>query len=152
MYKKVVAELLKSDPLVVNIRLVDGGNFPISLKPGDTIKAMKQQIWNGVSNNMKISVGLDMLDFMEQFVKNSDVSYRDFCDHTDDEQVELLAKSGKLYAAFWDFYVLIYDGHILEDEATVIGIGFASMEPVAIFPRKMSTKKENIFLHRGGNQ
>ena len=76
MYKKVVAELLKSDPIVVNIRLVDGGNFPINVKPGDTIKAMKQQIWNGVSNNMKMNVGLDMVDFMEQFVKNSDVSYR----------------------------------------------------------------------------
>ena len=34
----------------------------------------------------------------------------------------------------------------MEDEATVIGIGFASMEPVAIFPRKMATKNENIFL------
>merc|ERR1712106_185666 len=83
---------------------------------------------------------------MEEFVKTSDVSYRDFSNHSDDEQVELLAKSGKLYEAFWNFYVLVYDSHIVEDEATVIGIGFTSGDPMCIFPRKLSTKNENSFL------
>jgi len=142
-----VAELAKSEPIVINVRLVDGESFTVDVKPGDNIKAIKQQIWNGVSNNLKMNVGLDMVDFMEQFVKSSDISYRDFCNHTDDEQVDLLAKSGKLYLAFWEFYVLIYDGHILEDEATVIGIGFASLEPMSVFPKVGATKNENIFLH-----
>ena len=147
MYKKVVTELVKSEPVVINVRLLDGGSFTVDVKLADTIKAIKHQIWNGVSNNMKMNVGLDMVNFMEQFVKTSDISYRDFCNHTDDEQVELLAKSGKLYTAFWDFYILIYRGHILEDEATVVGIGFASLEPISIFPREPVTKNESIFLH-----
>merc|ERR1711915_718979 len=126
MNKKVVTELIKNNPIVINIQLVDGDDFTVNVRPNDTIKAIKQDIWKGVTNNMKMNVGLDMVAFMEQFVKTSDVPYKDFCKHTDDEQVELLAKSGKLYTAFWNFNMLIYNGHILEDEATVIGIGFSN--------------------------
>ena len=146
MYKKIVGELLKSDPIVIHIRAVNGSDFSINVKPGDTIKAVKQQVWNGVSNNIKMNVGLDMVEFMEQFVKSSDVSYRDFNNHTDDEQIQMLAKSGKLFAAFWNFYFLVYDGHIMEDEATVIGIGFTSGDPMCIYPKNMSTKNEKLFL------
>ena len=90
MYKKVVAELAKTDPVVLSIRAVEGNDFSVNVKPGDTIKAIKRQIWNGVGNNAKMNVGLDIVEFMEEFVKTSDVSYRDFSNHSDDEQVELL--------------------------------------------------------------
>eukprot|EP00092_Neocalanus_flemingeri_P000379 GFUD01000403.1.p1 GENE.GFUD01000403.1~~GFUD01000403.1.p1 ORF type:complete len:806 (+),score=225.30 GFUD01000403.1:35-2419(+) len=146
MYKKIVAKLAKSDAIVLSIRAVDGNDFSINVKPGDTIKAIKQQLWNEAGNNTKMNIGLDMVDFMEEFVKSSDISYKDFSSHSDDEQIRLLAKSGKLYAAFWNFYILVYDGHILEDEATAIGIGLTSGDPMCFFPRVLSTKNENIFL------
>jgi len=146
MYKQIVNELVKTDPMVVDVRSVDSNDFHIDVKSGETIKAIKQRIWNGVSNNAKMKVGLDMVDFMEEFVKTSDVSYKDFCKHTDDEQIQLLARSGKLYTAFWNFHILVYDGHIIEDEATAIGIGFTSGDSMCIFPRKLTTKNENMFL------
>jgi len=146
MYKKIVGELLKRDPIEINIRAVDGSDFIVNAKPGDTFKAVKQQVWNGVSSNIKMNVGLDMAEFMEQFVKSSNITYKDFISRNDAEQIQLLAKSGKLYVAFWNFYSLVYDGHIIEDEATVIGVGVTCGDSMCIFPKRSSTRNENVFL------
>ena len=82
------------------------------------------------------------MEFMEEFVKTSDVSYRDFSNHSDDEQVQLLAKSGKFYEAFWNFHVLVYDGHIVEDEALLVGILCVFFQES--FPQRMKTHFYNF--------
>ena len=61
-------------------------------------------------------------------------------------QVKLLAKSGKFYQKFWQYYIILFDGHIVEEEACVIGLGMADGDELALLPRTVIGRKENLFL------
>ena len=57
-----------------------------------------------------------------EYIQTTELSYDAFCSLPEPEQVKLLAKSGKFYQKFWQYYIILFDGHIIEDEATVIGM------------------------------
>lgn len=40
----------------------------------------------------------------------------------------------------------MFDGHLIEDEATMIGIGMTSGDEIALMPRAIIGRKENLFL------
>ena len=83
---------------------------------------------------------------MSEYIQSSELSYDAFNALTESEQVNLLAKSGWLYQQFWQHYIALYDGLIIEDEASLVGLGMASGDEVAIMPRVILGRKENLFL------
>ena len=40
----------------------------------------------------------------------------------------------------------MFDGHLIEDEANMMGIGMTSGDEIALMPRVILARKENLFL------
>ena len=57
-----------------------------------------------------------------------------------------MARSGQFYEKFWQHHMAMFDGHLIEDEATMIGLGMTSGDEIALMPRAIIGKKENLFL------
>ena len=57
-----------------------------------------------------------------------------------------MARSGRFYEKFWQHYIAMFDGHVIEDEANLMGIGMTSGDEIALMPRVILTRKENLFL------
>eukprot|EP00092_Neocalanus_flemingeri_P026640 GFUD01028875.1.p1 GENE.GFUD01028875.1~~GFUD01028875.1.p1 ORF type:complete len:813 (-),score=199.48 GFUD01028875.1:264-2702(-) len=146
MYKAIVNELEKCETIDIRVRSIEGNDFVLKAKPEEKIENIKQEIWNNIGAKTQMNIGDGILDFMSDYVQNTEMSYFSFCALDQDDQIKMLAQSGKFYQLFWRHYMLIFDGHIIEDEATVVGLGFTTGDELAIFPRQIIGKNENLFL------
>jgi len=146
MYKSTVEDLIKNETIEMLVRPIEGKDFVLHVKPDEKIANIKQEIWNNVGAKTQLNIGDAIYDFMHEYVESNDFSYDAFSSLSEEDQIKMLAKSGKFYQLFWKHYMLVFDNHIIEDEATVVGIGFGSKDEISIFPRQKLTKKENLFL------
>lgn len=146
MFKAIVNELEKCETIEMRVRSIEGNDFTLQVKLEEKIVNIKHEIWTNIGAKTQMNIGDEILDFMTEYVQNTELSYNAFCALSEEEQIKMLAKSGKFYQLFWNHYMLVFDGHIIEDEATVVGLGFNSGDEISIFPRQIVGKKENLFL------
>ena len=146
MYQAIVAELEKCEVIQMRVRSIEGNDFTLQVKPEEKIVNIKKEVWNNIGTKTQKNIGDELIDLLNEYIQTAEFSYDDFCALTEEEQIKILSKSGKFYKLFWTHYMLVFDGHIIEDEATVIGLGFQSGDEISIFPRKIIGKKENLFL------
>ena len=57
-----------------------------------------------------------------------------------------MARSGRYYEKFWQHYIALFDGLVIEDEANLMGLGMTSGDEIALMPRVRLFPKENLFL------
>lgn len=107
---------------------------------------IKQEIWNNIGSKTQLKIGEAIVDFMTEYIQTTDLSYEAFHCLTEEQQISVLAKNGKFYQLFWKHYMVLYDNHIIEDEATVVGLGLVNGDELGVFPREILGKKENLYL------
>ena len=61
-------------------------------------------------------------------------------------QVKLMARSGRFYEKFWQHYIALFDGLVIEEEANLMGLGMTSGDEIALMPRLNLARKEILFL------
>ena len=146
MYKSIVNELANCETIDVKVRSSEGAEIVLLVKPEEKFSKLKEKIWKNIGAKTQLKIGDAILDIMSEYIQSSELSYDAFNALTESEQVNLLAKSGWLYQQFWQHYIALYDGLIIEDEASLVGLGMASGDEVAIMPRVILGRKENLFL------
>ena len=57
-----------------------------------------------------------------------------------------MSRSGRLYEKFWQHYIALFDGIVIEDEANLMGLGMTSGDEIALMPRVILIPKEKLFL------
>ena len=146
MFKSIVNELVNSETIDLKVRSNEGAEIVLQIKPEEKFSTVKQEIWKNIGSKTQMKIGEYIIDIMTEYIQNTELSYDAFCSLPEEEQVKLMAKSGKFYQKFWQYYIILFDGHIIEDEATVIGLGMASGDEIALLPRTGIGKRENLFL------
>ena len=146
MYKSIVNELANSETIDVKVRSSEGAEIVLQVKPEEKFSKLKEEIWKNIGTKTQLKIGDAMIDIMTEYIQSTDLSYTAFNALSESEQVNLMAKSGQFYQKFWQYYIALYDGHIIEDEASLVGLGMASGDEIAILPRVILGRKENLFL------
>merc|ERR1719427_589439 len=146
MYSGVVEEVTRAEQVQIKIRSVEGKDFTLLVKPEEKMAKIKQEIWNNIGSKTQLKIGEAIVDFMTEYIQTTDLSYEAFHSLTEEQQISVLAKNGKFYQLFWKHYMVLYDNHIIEDEATVVGLGLVNGDELGVFPREILGKKENLYL------
>ena len=131
--------------MVIKVRSNEGAEIVLQIKPDEKFSTVKQEIWRNIGAKTQMKIGDAIIDIMTEYIQTTDLSYDTFCSLPEVEQVKLMAKSGKFYQKFWQYYIILFDGHIVEEEATVIGLGLADGDELALVPRVVG-RRENLFL------
>ena len=146
MFKSFVNELVQYETIDVRVRSVEGDEVVLKVRPDEKIVNFKQEIWKAMGVKIQMKIGEAIFDVMTEYIQTTDLSYDAFGALPDEEQVKHLAKSGKFYQKFWDYYMILFDAHIVEDEATLIGLGMTNQDELALVPKVILGKRENLFL------
>ena len=148
MFKSIVNELVSSESPTIDIKVRsnEGAEIVLQIKPEEKFSTVKQEIWKNIGTKTQMKIGDAIIDIMTEYIQTTDLSYDTFCSLPESEQVKLMAKSGKFYQKFWQYYIILFDGHIVEEEATVIGLGMANGDELALLPRTVIGRRENLFL------
>ena len=144
MYKTIVNELASSETIEIKVRSSEGAEIVLQVKPEVKFSKLKEEIWKNIGTKTQLKIG--DYDIIPENFQSTDLSYAAFSALAESEQVLLMAKFGKFYQKFWQYYIALYDGHIIEDEASLVGLGMASGDEIAILPRVILGRKENLFL------
>ena len=146
MFKSFVNEVVQYETIDVKVRSVEGDEVVLKVRPDEKIVNFKQEIWKAMGIKIQMKIGEAIFDVMTEYIQTTDLSYDAFCALPEEEQVKHLAKSGKFYQKFWDYYMILFDAHIVEDEATLIGLGMTNQDELALLPKLILGRRENLFL------
>ena len=84
---RVEDALARNEKVKINVRSAEGCDFEVMARPEATIFSLKQEIWDKIGVRMQMSVGVEIVDFLKDYLETSETAYSQFLRLPASEQV-----------------------------------------------------------------